>query len=104
MSIIRLKMHKPGYLPINFRTPKRNSQDSAQNNGVEQHSEQPGNPSSQQQNKRKLKGIYVIVSDQWLNSLKHFLLVTLPHMVDIILITTYQELQSYGLTPSLLLT
>ena len=55
-------------------------------------------PESLQTNNRILKTederSICIVSDQLSNSFEHFWLVTLPHMNDIISISTYKELQS----------
>ena len=58
---------KLGYLRVSSRIPERNFHDSAQNNGVEQHSEQYRKLSNQQQEN-------FIASDRCSNSFEHFLL------------------------------
>ena len=92
-----LGMHKLRCLQVNSRILKRNFYESAQINGVEQHSEQSRKPLSQQWIFKKAeRRIYhrCIVSDQLSNLLKHFFLVTLPYMNDIISISIHNELQS----------
>ena len=89
-------MRKLGYLQVNSRIPKRNFHESAQNNGVEQHSEQFMKPSSQQGILKKAERRicrHCIMSDWPLNSFERFLLVTLSHMNNIS-ISIHKELQS----------
>ena len=100
-STASLGMCELGYLQVSSRIPKRNFHGSAQNNGVEQHSEWSRKPSrkpSRQQRVLKKAGgcmcCCCIVSDRPSNSFHCFLLVTLPHMNDMISISIHKELQS----------
>ena len=98
MSIANLGMRK---LAVISSSQLYNSQndfyESAQSNGVEQYSEQCSKPSSQQLILKKAERLIYhrcIVSDRPLNLLKHFLLVALPYMNDMISISIHKELQS----------
>ena len=83
MPTTSLGICKLRYLQVSSRIPKRNFQDSAQTNGVEQHSEQSRNPSTQHGILKKAERCICIMSDWPLNSFNHFWLVTLPHMNDV---------------------
>ena len=74
-----LRRCKLGYLRVSSRIFKRNFYESAQINGVEQHSEQSS-----------------YVNSDWpsVELLKHFLLVALPYMNDMISISIHEELQN----------
>ena len=106
-SIANLGRRKLGYLRVSYRILERNFYESAQSNGVEQHSEQSRKPSSQQWILKKVDRLIYhscVVSDQTSNLLKRFLLVTLPYMNDMISISIHKELQScLYLSSSLLL-
>ena len=67
MSTANLGMHKLGYFQVSSIIPKGNFHESAQNNSVEQHSEQSKKPSSQQGALSKLKGACVIAAS-WATS------------------------------------
>ena len=85
------------YLRVSSRIPERNFHGLAQNNGVEQHSEQSRKSSSQQGILKKAERRICrrcIVRDRPLNSFERFLLVTLPHMNDMISISIHEELQN----------
>ena len=102
-----LGTRKLGYLRVSYRILERNFYESAQSNGVEQYSEQSSKPLSQQSISKKAERLIYhrcIMSDRPSNLLKHFLLVTLPYMNDMISISIHKELQScLHLSSSLLL-
>ena len=90
-------MRKFRYLWVSSRIPKRNFHKPAQNNGVKQQGEQFRKPSSQQGILKKAERCTCrccIAKWPAIKFIWALLLVTLPHMNNIISISMHKELQS----------
>ena len=100
MSTASLGMCKLGYLRVSSTILKRNFYESAQINGVEQHSEQSRKPSSQQWILKKAERCIhhcYIMSDRLSNLLTEAFLggYTSLHMSDMISISIHKAVYTY---------